>query len=46
MLTTVKTMTEKKQETAHKNVGRNYKKIQKKKLRKNDSYFINEKENR
>ena len=34
MLTTVKTMTEKKRETAHKNVGRNYKKIQEKNLEK------------
>ena len=46
MLTTVKTMTEKKQETAHKSVGRNYKKIKRKKLKEKDSYFINEKENR
>jgi hypothetical protein len=45
MLTTVKTMTEKKQGTAHKNVKK-LQEIQEKKLRKNDSYFINEKENR
>jgi hypothetical protein len=45
MLTTVKTMTENKQGTAHKYVEK-LQKIQEKKLRKNDSYFINEKENR
>jgi hypothetical protein len=45
MLTTVKTMTEKKQGTAHKNVEKITRNTRKK-LRKNDSYFINEKENR
>jgi hypothetical protein len=39
-------MTKNKPETAHKNVKRDYKKIQEKNLEKKDSYFINEKENR
>jgi hypothetical protein len=46
MLTTVKTMTEKKQGTAHKNVEKITRNTRRKKLRKNNSYFINEKENR